>query len=292
MRQPRTRASRPRFLAVVAALSVITLGASSPIYSAVSGRVVGGHTSASPVTAVATADCSTAAATEIVLRLHLNDPEVAGPVGRLLCGSFTGPGSQTMVVSLWGPGNSGLIHWVVFRWVGDAWQFLMKQPAAASITAAGSDIRQTLPIYRASDARCCPTGGTKTRIWHWEGTRFVAGPWKQVTSAKSAAFHSPTAGIECGMVDVAGSSFVQCWTFRPPQKATLHATGRLTVCRGSEARCKLGNIGEQPPTLGYGRQISVGRFRCLSLRSGVKCTVIRSGRGFLINNKRVSRIGP
>jgi hypothetical protein len=161
MRQPRTRASRPRLFLVVAATSVITLAASSPISSAVNGHVVG-HTSASPLTAVATADCSIATATEIVLRLHLNDPEVAAnPVARVLCGSFTGPGSPNDGRVTPGTREQRLINWVVFRWIGDAWQFVMKQPAAASITAAGSDIRQTLPVYRPSDSRCCPTGGTK-----------------------------------------------------------------------------------------------------------------------------------
>ena len=58
----------------------------------------------------------------------------------------------------------------------------------------------------------------------------------------------------------------------------MDARGRLRICSGSEARCKLGNAGEDVPVLAYGRQITVGRFRCLSLRSGVRCTVIRIGR--------------
>jgi hypothetical protein len=226
----------------------------------------------------------------------LNDPEVADPVGKVLCGSFTGPGSQTMVVSLWGPGNTGFIHWVVFRWAGDAWQFVMKEPAGASITAAGSDIRQTLPIYRASDSRCCPTGGTKTRIWHWNGTRFVAGPWKQVTGGKpepkyAPDFESPSRNVRCWMDTTPSSGVMGCMSRNPPRRVNMDAQARLKICRG--IRC-LG-CGCDPPkrvTLGYGRQIAFGRFRCLSRRSGVTCTVMRSGKGFLVSRSGVRRVGP
>jgi hypothetical protein len=168
MRQLYPRASRLRFFLVVAAVSAVTLAASSPIYSAARGGHLIGHTSKSPTAAAtgtaATADCSKAAATEIVLRLHLNDTEVTDPVYTVLCGSFTGPGSRTMVVSLMGPGSSGMLDWVVFRWAGDAWQFLMKQHQAAVLTAAGSDIRETVSIFRAGDSRCCPSGGTKAHM--------------------------------------------------------------------------------------------------------------------------------
>jgi hypothetical protein len=194
-----------------------------------------------------------------------------------------------MVVSLWGPGNTGYIDWVVFRWDGQAWQFVMKQPFAASITAAGSDIRQTLSIYRPSDSRCCPTGGTKTRIWHWNGTRFVAGPWKQAQT--SDAFFSPSRKIFCWMDDDGQKALVGCQTFnKPPQEmVTMGAEGRLKIRRIPASQC--GCTPDGPRTLGYGKQVTVGRFRCLSLRSGMRCTVIRSGKGFLISRAGVRRVG-
>jgi hypothetical protein len=253
------------------------------------------RSSSSPSVTAAQADCSKAPATEIVLRLHLNDPEVADPVGKVLCGSFTGPGSQTMVVSLWGPGNSGWIEWAVFRWTGNAWEFLMKQPAAASITAAGSDIRQTLPIYRASDSRCCPTGGTKTRIWHWNASSFTVSPWKLVAkgTGEPSRFDSPSHNIHCSMFDGSGKDYsrgVGCNSDTPRRMVNMNADGRLTIRGIPKAWCGC----EEPdfPRLGYGRQLTVGRFRCLSLRSGVRCTVIRSGKGFLINRSGVTRVGP
>ena len=57
-------------------------------------------------------------------------------------------------------------------------------------------------------------------------------------------------------------------------------------------RCNTGEHRGGTPTLAYGRQITVGRFRCLSLQIGVRCTVIQSGKGFLINRDGVTRVGP
>ena len=239
--------------------------------------------------------CSRAAARTIVEELGLGEQSVPDPVGRVLCGSFAGPGSETMVVSLWGPGNSGFVAWAVFRWTGSTWQFLMKQPAAASITAAGHDIRQTLPIYRPSDSRCCPTGGTKSRLWHWNGSHFVAGPW-QITRAQvdqPTRFESPSGNIECWMYDGTSGRFgaprVGCTSKTPPKSVILAADGRLTV-RRNPFSCGC----DEPDArrLGYGRQITVGRFRCVSQETGVTCTVITSGKGFLFNRDGVSRIGP
>jgi hypothetical protein len=137
-----------------------------------------------PSTSSPSGECSKAAGLEAVQRLHLNDPEVTDAAYTVLCGSFTGPGSRTMVVSLMGPGSSGMLDWVVFRWAGDGWELLMKQHQSAVLTAAGSDIRETVSIFRDGDSRCCPSGGTKARIWHWDGARLVATPWKQVTTGK------------------------------------------------------------------------------------------------------------
>lgn len=51
-------------------------------------------------------------------------------------------------------------------------------------------------------------------------------------------------------------------------------------------------LGKGGPSLPYGGQETVGRFRCLSQRAGMRCTVIRSGMGFLFRNKGAARVGP
>ena len=240
-----------------------------------------------------TAACTKAAAQRIVAQLGLGEPFVAHPVGRVLCGSFSGPGSQTMVVSLWGDGNSGLVEWAVFRWAGGTWQFLMKQPAAASITAAGADIRQTIAIYRPSDPRCCPTGGTRSRLWHWNGARFVAGAWQAKTAKadEPTRFQSPSGNIECWLYDGSNPSYrpgVGCMSKTPPKSVVLAAGGGLTIRRMPHA---CGCDEPSSPTLAYGRQITVGRFRCVSESTGVTCRAIPSGKGFLVNRDGVSRVG-
>jgi hypothetical protein len=253
--------------------------------------------SKSPSTPSASGDCSKATGLEAVQRLHLNDPEVTDPVYTVLCGSFTGPGSRTMVVSLMGPGSSGMLDWVVFRWTGDAWQLLMKRHQAAVLAAAGSDIRETVSIFRAGDPRCCPSGGTKSRIWHWDGTRFVASAWKQATLGNArtqAYFFTPSRNIDCQMNDDGKrATGVICQSNNPPRYVHMGLAGRLQICRGIVC---FGNPGvtdvPAPTVLGYGRQMTVGRLRCLSQRSGVTCTVIRSGKGFQISSAGVRRVGP
>jgi hypothetical protein len=124
----------------------------------------------------------------------------------------------------------------------------------------------------------------------------VAGPWTQVTKGEPRArgFYSPSKNIYCGMSDNSVSRGADCYSYVPPQKAVLSPAGRVTICRdrGSRNRCNIGNPGEGTPTLRYGRQITVGRFRCRSQISGVRCTVIQSGKGFLINRAGVKRVGP
>jgi hypothetical protein len=271
---------------VLAAVSVTRLAASSPIYSAAKDRQL------AAVDGMATLACSAQAADELVKRLGLSDPEVTNPVFKVLCGAFTGPGSQTMVVSLLGPGSTGMIDWVVFRSLGGEWQFLMKRHQAAALTAAGSDIREKVSIFRPGDSRCCPSGGTKARIWHWDGTRLVAGPWKQVTPPRSGAgtrhlyvFTSPSRNILCRLGD---EGLANCLTVRPPLAVDLSHNGRMSVCRGS--RCigtgKFGSV----PTLGYGKKDAYAGYVCRSQKVGVTCTDAKSGKGFLINRSGVSRV--
>ena len=87
---------------------------------------------------------------------------------------------------------------------------------------------------------------------------------------------------------------VNCWSVQAPQRVGMNAAGRLKTCRGRipclESGC--GCIeGFDYPRLAYGRTIAYAPFRCTSLQSGIRCTVTSTGRGFLINRSRVTRIG-
>jgi hypothetical protein len=294
MRQLWTGPSHLRWSSVVAATFVITLAASSPIYSKVGGSQIAGHAFASPL--VAEADCSMATARRLVAQHRLNTFLLPNSVHQVLCGPFTGSGSEAMAVTLTAPTCWSPQGWAVFRFTEGDWQLVMVQRLVfivSPLVAVGADLRETRPVFRQGDPRCIPSGGSRARTWHWDGTRFAAGPWKQVTpgiALRNAAFYSPSKNISCGMLDDGRSNHVTCQSLRLPQKVTLYANGRLRICRGSEARCRLGNAGNDVPTLGYGRQITVGRFRCRSQRAGVRCVVIRSGRGFLISRQAVVRV--
>jgi hypothetical protein len=154
------------------------------------------------------------------------------------------------------------------------------------------------------------TGGTHARVWRWNGTQLVAGQWVQVEPGKpvkNAFFDSPAAvATTCYMTDDPGTHAphaveVVCQSVktRPrlyQQKAWLRGNGAVSICRvgGNSTRCHLACSCDEGPTpvLAYGQEQMVGRFRCESLRTGMRCTVVRTGKGFLINKNRAARVGP
>jgi hypothetical protein len=256
--------------------------------------------STSPGASAASGDCSEATARQVVEQQpNVNIFILPDPVRQVLCGSFTGAGSNAMAITIGAPTCWPIQNWAVFRFTAGDWQLVLNTPAylVPPLVAVGSDIRETTGVHRSGDPRCFFNGGTRARIWHWDGTRLAAGPWRQVTKGEPArrGFYSPSHKIACGMYDDSGFRSVDCQSYalKLSQTVKLNLSGRLTICqdRGTRNRCNIGNPGEGTPTLSYGKQLTVGRFRCLSLRSGMRCTVIRSGKGFLINSSGVRRVG-
>ena len=273
-----------RFSLAVTAASVVILAAASAVPSASIGH------------AVAAADCSETTAGQLVAQHNLNDFDLPNPVVQVLCGSFTGPSSEALAVTIAAPTCWGVQHWAVFSFTGGAWQLVLdKQLWVFKLVGVGSDIREVAPVFRRGDPRCLPSGGKHARIWHWDGARLAPGPWKQVGKGEPQAkgFYSPSHNIYCGMSDDHTYRLVDCASYKPPQRAALKPSGRVTICRdrGTSNRCNIGNPGEGTPTLAYGRQATVGRFRCRSLRSGVRCFVISTKKGFLISRSGVKRVG-
>jgi hypothetical protein len=297
-------------------LIALLMLASTPLGSAASSsRTADGGRSASHVTSTAAGSCSKAAAIEAVKGLGLRDASPTYPVHKVLCGAFAGAGSRAMVASIPGPDNVGMVYWAVFRWSGGGWQFLMKQRQAAILTAAGSDIRETVSIYRLGDSRCCASGGTKARIWHWGGSRFTAGAWKQVGAASGddkvfpeTYFQMPSGNIVCraysGMDDdhtfYAG---IQCVIKsglkpQPPHTCevaggfTLHQlglgrTGRVAVpgCFDDARGARLLTDPRNKLILAYGQTWTGGGLRCTSAVAGMTCRN-KSGHGFFLSRER------
>jgi hypothetical protein len=116
----------------------------------------------------------------------------------------------------------------------------------------------------------------------------------------AAEFHAPSPRgkeITCAMYDRAREpGTVLCESYGPGResKAALDAQGRVALCatHNSPANtCDLGNAGVGTPTYGYGRQVTVGRFRCLVMRKGVECKIVATGKGFLFSPARAVRVG-
>jgi hypothetical protein len=265
-----------------------------------SAPAAGGNRSAR-TSVVSEEACSTATAGQLVNRDRLNNFLLSNAVGQVLCGAFTGPGSEAMAVTINAPTCWSPQGWAVYRFTNGAWQLVMVQQLVlivAPLVAVGSEIKETQPVFGPGDNRCNPSGGTRSRLWHWNGSNLVAGVWKQASPPRkrtAAEFFSPSRNISCEMADDAhNGARVICGAVRKtPHMATMDVSGRLKVCRASagSTRC-LGNVGEGAFVLGYGKSVTVGRFRCFSLRTGMKCIVISSGRGFLINRSGVSRVVP
>jgi hypothetical protein len=260
-----------------------------------------GATSAAGRAGAGAADCSPATAAQLVAENQLNDFALPNPVVGVVCGSFAGPGSQAMAVTIGAATCWNIQHWVVFDFTGGTWRPVLDQRdfVIPPLVAVGGDIKETMPVFRSGDPRCVPSGGTHARIWHWDGARLVAGPWKQVkpgAAPTSATFYSPSRNIDCEMNDGRSQvgSYVYCQSRAHPHSVKMGLDGRLRICRGGTAttnRC-LGDPGEHTPVLGYGKRVTLTHFRCQSGKAGVTCTVIKTGKGFRIDRAGVKRIGP
>jgi hypothetical protein len=214
---------------------------------------------------------------------------------QVACGPFVGPGSRAMAVMIAHGVCLPNVGWRLFAFTAGAWHEIPVDNNLIGqlfIRADGGDLLEGAPVYRPGDSDCNPTGGAQERRWHWDGTHLVAGPWHRLRERKPRSFFSPSRGIDCTMGDNDFAASVSCESRRPPSpaSATLEPTGRVTTCRG--AQCVASTLPSTITTeLPYGSALAVGRFRCRSEPSGVTCAVIRTGRGFTINNAGAKRVG-
>jgi len=295
MRQLWTRAFHLRVFLVVAALSVITLAASGPIYSAVTGSHVIGHTFASPVAAggtSATGDCSKGTASKAVTRYRIgvNRFQKKAPVYQVLCGAFLGPGSRGMVGSVAIPSCGGSVDWAVFRWAGGTWRLVMNVKHGAFLDAVGSDIREKIGVLGPGDSHCFPSS-VKYRFWRWNGRALNAGTWARALSFDSVI--SSDGNMWCGFT-VYPTPEARCASLAPVHTARLRRNGAVTTCDTS-SDCLKGFERKNAHVLPYGQADEWNEFHCLSETKGITCTVIggkAAGRGFLINSGGVTQVGP
>jgi hypothetical protein len=107
-------------------------------------------------------------------------------------------------------------------------------------------------------------------------------------TATTAVFYSPDQKVSCEMADPNTNGYYVYCNASGLHAASLGPDGQAGICNS-------GCLGMEPqgtPALGYGKQITVGRFRCSSAAGGITCIVIETRRGFLINATTVIPIGP
>jgi hypothetical protein len=136
---------------------------------------------------------------------------------------------------------------------------------------------------------------------------FVSAAWLAAVPAGAGAVQgaaefyargpSGKATVSCAIYDgYAGETEALCEHIsgHAQSKATLSPDGTVVLCRTasvSSNRCELGNVGENAPTYGIGRTVTVGRFACAVQAVGVRCTVRASGKGFLLGASRLRAVG-
>ena len=254
--------------------------------------------------------CSTQAASAAATAAGFDvDPGLKRtPINSVICGPFFGAGSEGMAATVAVPTGCGFsIGWAVFRLTGGAWQLVMKQNngvlklESVPLADGGADIRTTQGYPQRGEMPSCAFGPSRmrTQVWHWNQSSFVAGAF--AVTLLRAWFVSPRGlSTTCSMGDQAviggrgAQVLCESGTFRPRlfQKVTLRGSGAISICRTHRATaCKLAcGCTEGLPTLNYGQHIDVGRFRCEALRTGIRCTIISTGRGFLLTPARVLRV--
>lgn len=143
------------------------------------------------------------------------------------------------------------------------------------------------------------------RLARWVATCLVAVlgtlTWASVAIAHrtSAEFfaRSSHAHISCAIYDGHGGiAEAICEDLGPGRVAhvTLRPDGTILTCSSSNVQansCEVGDAGERTPTFGYGHVVTVGRFRCTVLHTGVRCILIATGKGFLFSGTRTSAVG-
>jgi hypothetical protein len=185
---------------------------------------------------------------------------------------------------------------------------------SADINAVGMGIRETHFVLRPGDAHCFPTGGTRSRTWRWNGSRFTSGPWtrskpatpKTPSSTRPSGYlKTPSNNIACVYWLGTAPPSIRCRiasglvpeprTDRPGCPRTddvvLRATGRPTI--GGRSICRGEDEGDAGPlaalpvarVLAYGKTWAGEGLRCTSAETGLTCRN-RVGHGFFLSRER------
>ena len=109
-------------------------------------------------------------------------------------------------------------------------------------------------------------------------------------TSTSTEFYAPSGNLECEIDNQFGQNSLtqaMCLTETPARSATLGADSSLKQCTGQLC---LSNAALGTPQLPYGTSITLGPFTCLSMTTGMKCT-LGNGNGFVLARSGVTPLG-
>jgi len=222
-----------------------------------------------------------------------------------LCGEFLGPGIEAMVARAVPATCGGYFGWAVFRHEADgSWRLVWRyKNGQTDLVSVGNDLEETNRILGRNTPRCTGEAATKTRIWHWNGGTFEAGPWSVHllgTHPSFVAEFSPRSALVCSIGDLPGPKpGASCETNKLKRgrqykmRAELKPSGQVKICKKyGAASCGSFACGctEDLLRIRPGEQVVAGRFTCYLLPNAVKCT-IAGGEGFQMTQRRITRLG-
>jgi hypothetical protein len=170
------------------------------------------------------------------------------------------------------------------------------EPADCSPTTA---LRVAKRFFLRGEGRCNPSGGSHSRLWRWDGSRRVAGPWTQVSAAPRTVhldnFLSQDRKVWCRIFKDSTQDEAWCVTMSPQHSGSVRRNGTVRLCKGPGPGTCTQNWDTGAPVLRHGQLSELYGYRCSSATKGITCTVITGagkGKGFLINRATVRRVGP
>ena len=206
--------------------------------------------------------------------------------------SWTGWGSTVARASGISSASNGIPNQAQGRRITRPAQVILSNPGPFFGREVYRCFQLTVPSARQSDQRRCLTNNA--------GYWFLSVPTPARPRVVEFYAGPPLRYIGCEM-DTGGplnppvTGQVRCQDQSPnlSQVATVVANGTVHICASpnpGSATCGLGNFGEKTPTFNSGKTVTVGRFTCAILSSGVRCTVTATGRGFLMGPTKTIRV--
>jgi hypothetical protein len=135
-------------------------------------------------------------------------------------------------------------------------------------------------VFRRGDSRCCPSGGSRSRIWQWNGAVFTASAWWYGSDADLAQVSSP--GNNIWGVGYQARRLLCGVNSSPIHTVQLGRNVAFHDLQGPELRAELEYWREQPRAGLRAGETNAGTSVPYPF-AGMRCTVIRSGRGFPID---------